>query len=303
MAENEPIAPGERGLSEKNAFLTGAPYELAKTSTTATPSATGIPPQVIGPQLDSTFSQDFEKQKVDHLKAAAVLTATDAATILPLLSQTPPLVLTSALKQSQGKLSPTSVNSLQVAEWARIVTLDGPQVMHDATAEANRWIDATLLKLPPSVASASSCMDALLIQHFNATSPSDKKLAASEAVKHLTGVKNDKYGINSTNAVYGIGGYGCTELVFGKSSGYTRKFQSTTTQFCPEVWTDTFSEYPSLNALTRTIIHEALHRLRWWLDKGIIDDKPVAYKQLTVAQTTTNPDTYAMFAMEAAKCP
>ena len=71
------------------------------------------------------------------------------------------------------------------------------------------------------------------------------------------------------------------------------------------MWAEMFRQFPSLAEVSRTIIHEALHRTHGaWGDYGRIDDMtPAVYGALPMTQTLTNPDTYAMFAREAVKCP
>lgn len=281
MAEN--FSPHEKGLSEKVAFLSRAPFVLSSSGQT-TPAATPTPATTPSgrPKLDANFSTRFESEKNAFLASVGVNVA--------------------------------NPNKHHLAIWSPVMNLKAATLIDEATDEANRWIDLTLPQLPatssPTALSLGACLDAALSTHFKTATTAEKITAISSIKDFLTKVKNNPYGINSRKVTYKAGGGWCNT---GKM-GYTNQTVKTETHLCPDLWPEVFREYPLVTTAAGTLIHEALHRVAWWQFAELtafglvtvsgtdIAEGDAGYSALSFGDSLNNADSYAAFARDAANC-
>ncbi|MCI0401593.1 MAG: hypothetical protein L0Z68_09940 [Gammaproteobacteria bacterium] len=175
-----------------------------------------------------------------------------------------------------------------------------------ATALANRWIERTE-SITTSNEEIGECVDRLLRKHFKVITDEDTTVALDLVRHQLPVITTDRYGINASGVTYTYGGLYCLD----EKPAYTGRSGTSETHLCNYLFTElVFPNYPSnVEALAHAIIHESLHRvpasgksfLGWPFEK--YEAWPEMYARMSFEESLRNPDSYASFARDAAKCP
>ncbi|MEE9287486.1 MAG: hypothetical protein V3W33_05375 [Gammaproteobacteria bacterium] len=200
------------------------------------------------------------------------------------------------LQQRQDDLG-TSPNSTD-GHSAGVEKLSAHELIDEATAEANRWIDKALAVTSPNETlsmcidsinkhrsgtthyeaiwecaewlyknqpvttpreASSECAEELLQKHFKAITTADMTVANYWVHNQLPLIKTHRYGINSNDVTYTYGGFFCLD----DKPAYTAKSGTSNTHLCDYLFKEyVFPDYPSdVDALAHTLIHESLHRV------------------------------------------
>lgn len=183
-------------------------------------------------------------------------------------------------------------NPYKAKFWQPVLQLTGRAAIDQGTDLANTWIDRVLGMLEAD--DVNACVKDLLETSFSISDAGEFRDVKQRVAEALKDVRDGRLGINSSEVTYDSDGWRCSG-----SYGYTGKVLKGETVICQATWTDTFAEYPDVQMLSRTLIHESLHRQRTW---PLWTDYGLGHETLSQSTALRNPDTYAVFVQEAAKC-